>query len=459
MADLLKRLAYFALACALLLITSPPAIAGEAQVKVMSRNLYLGADVGVAMELLPDFPAATQFMWEQMRRTDFPSRSKLFVAEILTEQPDVIGLQEATTWYCQKNLFSKNETIYDFVEILLTDLASAGLKYEVASKDSKMAKNVGFEIAPVPQLTKATDPAIFNSKFGTDAAYCGFEIADVILIKSQLSNSVLAVGTTEFKAKYTIIPTIMSIYRGFSWVDMNIKNNPVRFVTTHLESSFGENDVPISKVQAEQLISDLASTEIPLIVMGDFNSDPRDPRANGQPNPGGQPSANKKCKAQVEEPTKQTADVTCSPYWSMIQNDYRNASPDAMKPSNFTWGLNTLLTGPDARRLPVAISMGNTSGYTDRLDYIFIKGDIESVNSRIFGNSINLEKSAWASDHAGVVATLKFSNPNLYTENPPPTHNRFPIGIWKIFVYSLTGFLFYQLIKRIKSIKSRTVKK
>ena len=46
------------------------------QITVMSRNLYLGADVGVALELIPNFPAAAQFMWDQVKATDFPKRAK-----------------------------------------------------------------------------------------------------------------------------------------------------------------------------------------------------------------------------------------------------------------------------------------------------------------------------------------------------------------------------------------------
>jgi hypothetical protein len=59
-----------------------PAQADQSSVTVMSRNIYLGSDVGVAMNLLPDFKAAAQFMWDQVELTDFNQRSKVLANEI-----------------------------------------------------------------------------------------------------------------------------------------------------------------------------------------------------------------------------------------------------------------------------------------------------------------------------------------------------------------------------------------
>jgi hypothetical protein len=41
-------------------------------------------------------------MWDQMRKTDFQARAKLLAKEINQNQPDLIGIQEATIWKCQK---------------------------------------------------------------------------------------------------------------------------------------------------------------------------------------------------------------------------------------------------------------------------------------------------------------------------------------------------------------------
>lgn len=419
---------------------------------VMSRNLYLGADVAIAMELLPDFPAATQFMWDQMRKTDFPSRSKLFVAEIARTEPDVIGLQEATKWYCKSGIFSDRVDVYDFVQILLSDLSSKGLKYEVAQRDNVKAQNVGFEIAPIPLLTKAHDSEIFPSLFGSNSAYCGFEIADVLLIKSALNVNVLAVGTSEFDAKYTIIPTVMSIYRGYSWADVSINSHPVRFVTTHLESSFSDDDVPVAKVQVDQLIKDLSQTKIPLVVMGDFNSDPRDPRPSLDPNPGLQPSENTKCGPQVVDPNSSNAITECNAYWSMIKAGFNNVGPDPLSATNFTWGMNALLTGPDENRLPAAIAMGNPTGFTDRLDYVFTKGKVTAIEARLIGQ---LPDPNWASDHAGVFAILEIpENSNFlvasYAEAKLPSNSRFPLGFWEITLLVAT----FTILARIAFKKS-----
>jgi hypothetical protein len=84
------------------LLVTPSTTYATSNLVVMSRNIYLGADVGKALALIPDLPAAAQFMWDQMRKTDFQARAKLLADEINDYQPDVIGIQEATIWRCQK---------------------------------------------------------------------------------------------------------------------------------------------------------------------------------------------------------------------------------------------------------------------------------------------------------------------------------------------------------------------
>ena len=107
-------------ALTLILGLASPVQATESTVTVMSRNIYLGADVGIAMNLLPDFKAAAQFMWEQVELTDFNQRSKVLANEIATANPDVVGIQEATKWMCQKSVFSSRVTVYDFTQNALS---------------------------------------------------------------------------------------------------------------------------------------------------------------------------------------------------------------------------------------------------------------------------------------------------------------------------------------------------
>jgi len=82
----------------------PPAVparsGGDAEITVMTRNLYLGADVAVALDLLPDLSAAAQFMWEQVAATDFDTR----VVELADgdglwacSSPDQIATSEASS--------------------------------------------------------------------------------------------------------------------------------------------------------------------------------------------------------------------------------------------------------------------------------------------------------------------------------------------------------------------------
>jgi endonuclease/exonuclease/phosphatase family metal-dependent hydrolase len=220
----------------------------------------------------------------------------------------------------------------------------------------------------------------------------------------------------------------MTIYRGYTWADIDYYGSKVRIVSTHLESLWDSNKVPNAVLQAKQLTKDLSSTKMPIIVIGDFNSDPRDPRPNSESNPGGQPEASKACRAQVEKPSLNTAIDTCNAYWLMRNGGFIDVGPNAQSGESFTWGMNALLTGPDEKRLKAAQKMGNNLGFTDRLDYIFLKNGAEVVSSKIIGNTPP-QSGLWPSDHASVVAQVSLP---AYSEVSAPLdpHKPFPISFW-----------------------------
>ena len=417
---------------ALALFTPYSVHAAEPTLTVMSRNIYLGADVGVALELIPDMPAAAQFMWDQVNKNDFSKRSVALAAQIKEYQPDVIGLQEATIWYCKKNAWSKKTEVFNFTDQLLDAL---GGDYVLASKEGNTAFNPGYSINPIPFLTMVKDPERFQKIFGQDKAACGFQIGDALAIKKSLAGQVIQVGNTEYEASYSIVPTLMTIYRGYTWADIKIANIPVRFVTTHLESIWDKNKVPNAAKQATQLISDLKDTNMPLVVIGDFNSDPRDPRPANAANPGLQPTASEECPAGSSK---------CNAYRLMREAGFNDAGPDASDPSTYTWGMNALLTGPDPDRLKAAKSMGNEYGFTDRLDYIFTKNGVDASTSQIFGY-----KAPYATDHAGVFAEFTILNTLAGRSAPLPEHKPFPISFWQWVGMALIAIIIWRVKRRL----------
>jgi endonuclease/exonuclease/phosphatase family metal-dependent hydrolase len=416
--DFMKRL-LGSILVALMMMPASAANAESPQVTVMTRNLYLGADVGVAMDLIPNLSAAAQFMWDQVKATDFNQRAPKLAAEVIAARPDVIGIQEATIWFCKENAWSKRTEVFNFTDQFLAATKAQGQEYVLASKGGKTALNTGYSIAAVPFVTMVNDPETFQPLFGQDKAACGFEIADALAIRADLAGKVLAVGNSEYETTYTIVPTIMTIYRGYSWADIQIGKTPVRFVTTHLESLWDENKIPNAAKQAEQLIADLKNTKHPIVIMGDFNSDPRDPRISDDPNAGGQPTASDACPA---------GSSVCNAYLLMREAGFKDVGPDALDPMNNTWGMNALLTGPDPDRLKYSQQLGNYAGYSDRLDYIFVRNGALPVSSRIIGAT---PPNNLASDHAGVVSLISINSAASERSADLPEHAPFPISFWQ----------------------------
>lgn len=438
---------------------------GDGTLTVMARNLYLGADYSVGLELLPDLPAAAQYMWDQVADTDFDVRAAELAAEIERYGPDVVGLQEATVWGCRTGLLGGLTPVFDFTEGLIDALADIGQEYVVAEADGQLADNPGYEIPAVPFLTRVDDPDTFQPIFGRDTAYCGFQIGDALLVRGELADDVVAVGNTEYDERAPIVPVVFTIDRGYTWADIAVAGTTVRVVATHLEAYVNEDRPPAGALQAQQMVEDLEGTTVPLIVMGDFNADPRDPRAPDAPNPAEQPVANDACSAQPENPTLETANVACNAFWTMLDAGYENASPDPLDPANYTWGTAADLAGPELERLEVALEDGNTAGFTERLDYVFVANGATPVSAEIFGNEWPEGDDVWEcsspeqvattqeasaalaeaglgepitgtglclpTDHAGTVAVVDVSaGPSGVVEDPaPPDHDSFRIGL------------------------------
>jgi endonuclease/exonuclease/phosphatase family metal-dependent hydrolase len=428
----MKRRLFITLVVALLAPINP-AHAEPQPIKVMSRNLYLGADVGVALAKIPNMPAAAQFMWDQVQKTDFSKRKKILADQIRTESPDVIGIQEATIWYCKAHFWSGKTEVFNFTQELLAEL---GGEYVIAEKNGIQANNPGYSIGPIPFLTKVSDPKTFQKLFGQNDADCGFQIGDALVIKKSLAQYVNQVGNSEYKDVYKVVPTLMEIYRGYSWADITMQGTNVRFVTTHLESLWDENKIPKAADQARQLVSDLKKTKSPIVVIGDFNSDPRDPRPIDAPNPGEQPVASEKCS---------TGARLCNAYKVMREAGFTDAGPDASDPTAFTWGMNALLTGPDSKRAIAATEMGNRFGFTDRLDYIFVKNGMKVLTSKVIGQS-----APYGTDHAGIVAELDVTALGSVVSAPLDAHERFPISFWKGVGLLLLALVTWRIARRFR---------
>ena len=385
--------AALALSVSLFLVVTP-AHAQSNSVDVMIRNIYLGADVGVALELIPDMPAAAQFMWDQVAATDFTQRAPLLADELAREKPAVVGIQEATTWECSEGVFGSSVVVYDFLAQLLGATKATGVEYVVASKDGSAAVNPGYAIPALPFLTVVRDTETFQPIFGSDEAACGFTIADALLVRADLASSVTAVGIGDYEAKYAVVPVIFEITRGYAWADLALPEGSARYVTTHLESIWDPNAEPAGAAQARELASLTSAWTMPLVVMGDFNADPRDPRSSGAPNPGAQPDVTTGCAEQAQEPTPTNARAECNAYWTMVAAGFTDAGPDSLEPTNRTWGASALLAGPDVTRL--AQSEGNAAGFTDRLDYIFVRNGVTVESVDLIGNTWPVGPDLWA---------------------------------------------------------------
>lgn len=249
--------------------------------KLMTRNLYLGADLAPAI-LAPDlatFVAANGAVLRQVTATNFPTRAKGLAAEILETQPDLVGLQEVALWRIGPPSLgpvlggpkTATEVRYDFLELLLSELNAGKERYLPVV----IQQEFDFEAPADENGVPGDGPA----PIGDAELNARLTMRDVILARVDGGVHVWspAGGNFQHLLVLPILGLSVPVTRGFTQVDARVRGGMAfRFVNTHLEAFDPRTQHPsVRALQAAELVAagGPATGPLPVVLLGDLNSD------------------------------------------------------------------------------------------------------------------------------------------------------------------------------------------
>ena len=253
------------------------------RVRVMTRNIYLGADLGpgLAATTPQQFFEANGGILRQVTRTNFPLRARALAAEILHNRPDLVGLQEVALWRTAPPSLtpvlsgpSATTVRYDFLQLLLNQLNQGKQRYRAVV----VKPEFDFE-APANENGRADDGPDAPDGLLADAEINGrLTMRDVILARN--GTAVTAnprSGTFENLLTVTVSGIPIEVTRGWTTVDAKVKKSRwFHFVNSHLEAFDDETQRPsIRAQQASELVAPggpARAFPLPVIMLGDFNS-------------------------------------------------------------------------------------------------------------------------------------------------------------------------------------------
>ena len=252
------------------------------KVTVMTRNIFLGADLAPALNAttLDGAVDGGGVIWHELEATNFPERAVPLAKEINDSGSDLVGLQEVALWRQQipSDLAAPPTGIgapatqvkYDFLALLMAQLDKLGGNYEVANVQEEFDAELPVDL----DGSNATGSPPFGAELDGRLT-----MRDVILrrkdSKVQISNPQGANYTTKFTPLVGgVIP--LPVKRGWLSVEAGLGGNNAdkrtfRFVNTHLEA-FGDDT--IREAQAKELFAagGPLDTNEQVVLVGDLNS-------------------------------------------------------------------------------------------------------------------------------------------------------------------------------------------
>jgi hypothetical protein len=340
-------------------------------VTVMTRNLYLGADLTPALQSTgaDSFVDANGAIVRQVQATNFPLRAQALAQEILKSKPNLVGLQEVAHWQTSppgtKSFVpamggAKTATInqYDFLKLLLDQLNKHGKIYRAV----KVNDEFDFE-APADEDT--APPSGINGA----SRNWRLTMRDVILARKGTKVSHPKGGHYSHLLVETVSGITIPVTRGWASVDAKVGNSPkFHFVDTHLEAFDPASQVPsVRALQAQELTGPggPARSKLPVILVCDCNSD---------------------IKTEVQPGDSQA---------------YRVIRKAGFVERSTSKPLSCCINDPN-------LVGGSVADFNHKVDHIMTddpKG-VTLVKSKVVGRS--QVHGLWPSDHAGLVSELRF---------------------------------------------------
>ena len=326
-------------------------------ITVMTWNVYVGTDVDrvIGAPSAAEIPIRAAEAFQLLQATNFPERAQTIAAQIAQFKPHLVGLQEIAIVRTQSpgdavvgGTTPAEDVLLDYLEILTGALNAQGVNYTVAA----LIENSDAEIPAIV----STDPLQFMDVRLTDF--------DVVLARDDVQVS--RVSEVSYQTSFSVQSLGLEIKRGYVALDAQVGETKYRFVNTHLEQA--SSGVEIQLAQAQELIDALDGETLPIILLGDLN-------------------------------TKATTGDT---YTLLESNGFVDI-----------WPLNSATDNPNGFTSPHAADLLNEEiNFHQRIDFIFARSDTEifSVVSNVVGDELADRTSSgmWPSDHAGVVAELRF---------------------------------------------------
>jgi endonuclease/exonuclease/phosphatase family metal-dependent hydrolase len=218
----------------------------------MTWNLYFGADTsGIFAAPTPAaIPLAVKNAFAQAKANDFSIRVKAIADEIQQARPSLIGLQEAASLSSVSTITGATTYSRDFVQILLAELASRGLSYEVAASHTGADTTLPSGNGPgaIEELVHLTD-------------------RNVILRRTDVTITNATAPTFINDVSLNFSGGVFKFNSGYAAVDAIVDGVPLRFVTTHLDPL----NTPLQPLQLAEILAATGNAQR-LILTGDFNS-------------------------------------------------------------------------------------------------------------------------------------------------------------------------------------------